>query len=271
MAAPGHMNNSILVIGSMPPPIHGQALATTHIVNLLIASGAEVSVLDTGSGRPGVFKDPRRMYRMLAAAWAIAALHPRHVYIGVNSGWNMALVILLCGVARAIGCAITLHHHSARYISARSTIMRTIVHAAGPEALHLTQSQAFADRFAAIYSAPNVLAYSNVGSVPPAGLRPADRPRLVLGHLGNLFAAKGVAILPDILREALANGRDAELLVAGPCLDPAARRMVETARQEFGDRFRYLACVKAARRRTSLARSMSSSSRATTRMRLRAS
>lgn len=230
----------LIFCGPLPPPVHGQSAATLHMLGQLEAQGLAVRVFDTGPGEPA---SRWRRVRAHAAAGAAVLLDPApQVYLSVNENRGLFATALLTLTARVRGKAITLHHHSARALLARSRLFALLAGLAGDGALHLTQGSSLACDLQRLYGVAHARSYSNIGLVPPpaAPRPPAADGRIRLGHLSNLTEAKGVGRAVDTLAAALAAGLDAELVLAGPCADAFARATVERAQREFPDRFAWL-------------------------------
>ncbi|RYY26484.1 MAG: glycosyltransferase [Sphingomonadales bacterium] len=225
----------VLAIGHLPPPTHGQAVATAHMIRLLRGSRLEVQVCDIA--RPAKFGACRKILRHIAAAWAIVKTDAPHVYLTVNDHRGMVLTVALALLATRVGKRLTLHHHSSRYIDKRYRIADWLACVSGHDTLHLSQSPSLCQRYQSMYPAVRrTLPFSNVGAVEAMPARSERTGPLCFGHLGNLSEAKGIADVIATLRRA----PGAHLLVAGPCVDSFAKHAVEAAVHEFGPRFRYI-------------------------------
>lgn len=233
-------------IGPFPPPIHGQAVATTTIAALMEQRGLPLQRLDTGeAGASGWGGQARRTGGMLRAAMACLRPGPRTAYLSVSANAGMVLTALLAGLARLGGKRPLLHHHTYAHVTARSAGMVLLARLAGPSAIHMTICPAMSRELAATYAEiGETTAFSNVDAVDRALLdipRPRALPR-TLGFLSNLTLEKGVERAIAAFRHAHAHGLADTLLLAGPC-DAGARTAIDAAVTEFGDRLRYLGPV----------------------------
>ncbi|MDX6767101.1 MAG: glycosyltransferase family 4 protein [Candidatus Methylacidiphilales bacterium] len=237
--------------GPFPPPVHGKALATVALRDALLAEGVELRTIDISEGaRRGVAKAVHKLASHLAAIIE-AARHAGPVYISVNSGGGMWLTTLLAGCARLLGRPLILHHHSYDYVGERRSRMVVLARAAGPQAVHLVLGQAMASDLAS--STPEVgrtAVLGNAGLIDPALMElPKSKSGLVLGHLSNLSAEKGIAEVVETAIALQSKGRPVRLVIAGPDGDDAARSAIDHGRQQLGDALDYRGPVSGAAKR----------------------
>ena len=130
----------VLVVGPVPPPIHGAARITQLMVTRLREAGTPVTVIDTsGDGVAGSKYHAYRLLRHIAAVFAMIKRRKSHgaLYIGGAGGgglWYQAAVLL---IARVLGYRLIFHHHSFAYITAPSFRMRAVTIAGGHKAIHV--------------------------------------------------------------------------------------------------------------------------------------
>ncbi|HEV2746391.1 MAG TPA: glycosyltransferase family 4 protein [Allosphingosinicella sp.] len=234
----------LILVGPLPPPVHGQSVATSGLRDLLVGRGVGVLPVDTGEGTAG--GGSARLLRQVAALWTVMRSRAPGLYLSVNAHRGMLATVMLALLGRLKRKALTLHHHSNRYLAKRDPIMELLGKAAGGEALHLVQCAAAGEGLRSMYkSVGRIQPYSNVGVVDPA-LRPgpvAPEGVIRLGHMSNLTEAKGMGRTIDAFRTARSEGFDARLTVAGPCSEPYSRDAVALAQREFGSAFAYVGPV----------------------------
>ncbi len=237
---------SLIVVGNLPPPIHGQSLATERMIALLRANGHHVDVHDIGPGERG--GGLTRLRRHLAAAKAILRSEASVLYLPVNNGGAMGLGILLGLCARLSGKAILLHHHSLRYVLKFSMIMRLLVAICGNSALHLVQSASIGANLERAYGALHYLGYSNIGIVDDdrktrGNVAPSPQPNqapLRFGYLANITREKGVLVALASFERLRCSFPNAQLIVAGPCTDSHIIQHIETTRLRYGSDFEWI-------------------------------
>lgn len=237
-------STELILVGPLPPPVHGQSVATVSLRDLLVDRGVGVLPVDTGEGTAG--GRAGRLRKQVAALWTVMRSRAPGLYLSVNAHRGMLVTVMLAFLGRLKRKALTLHHHSNRYLAKRDPIMELLGKAAGGEALHVVQCAAAGDGLRTLYtSVRRIQPYSNVGVVDPA-LRPgpvALEGVIRLGHMSNLTEAKGLGRTIDAFRTARSEGLDARLTVAGPCSEPYSRDAIALAQREFGTAFEYVGPV----------------------------
>lgn len=242
----------IIAIGNLPPPIHGQSLATERMIDMLRSCGFILTVRDIGPRNALLPRTLLRLVRHASAAWSILRSPAAILYLSVNNGLAMILGAILCLCGRLSGKAIALHHHSLSYVTTPSAAMRLLVRAAGSEALHIAQSETIGSMMIAAYRLRHCLGYSNIGIVEGAESRlPVDVPTvsvkdyITLGYLANVTAEKGIYVLLDTFYALKKMYINLRLIVAGPCRDPEIISAMEEARLHFGSDFIWIGAVYA--------------------------
>lgn len=121
--------------------------------------------------------------------------------------------------------------------------MAALVRAAGPRAHHIVLSRTMARDLVGVM--PEIGAPLIIGNASLVDRRLVELPlkkdsnEMVLGHLSNLSADKGIGEVVQLavaLHEARVRFR---LIVAGPALDEAAQRGLKIAARELGETFEY--------------------------------
>ncbi len=224
----------IVVAGNLPPPVHGQSLATERMIAMLRATGFAMEVHDIGPGDPRRSRLVRRLVRHAGAAVAVLRSRAPIFYLPVNNGAGMLLAVVLCLCARISAKTPILHHHSYAYVARYSAVMAALARVAGNGALHVVQSEAIGAAMRKAYRIRQVLAYSNIGIVEDAGGHAAPRAGLsgdavTLGYLANISVEKGIYVLLNAFAALRDSGVAARLVVAGPCNDPAIVAALRTS------------------------------------------
>ena len=230
----------IIVIGPLPPPMHGMAKNTALIAEELRAR-YDVTVADTSPGAltrslgyhlTKITKFARAIVLLILRALSKA---PR-LYLPADAGLGMYYTIILATLARLTGYRIFIHHRSFAYLDHRRWAMSLLTRCAGAKAIHLLLCPTMSRQFQDLYPhAVRKATVSNAWCIEPAARLP-DRPSgvLRLGHLSNLSREKGLSDVLATFRELLARGTAARLVLAGPEATPEAAAMLSSARSEFG-------------------------------------
>jgi glycosyltransferase involved in cell wall biosynthesis len=237
----------VLVVGPLPPPIHGAARVTDQVVGNLRAAGVTVRALDTSGRDSGVGLGHHwarlRVHLRAAGLALLGRRRPSALYVAGAGGlglWYQVLVVLAARLARI---PTMFHHHSYAYVARRTPSMRALVAAGGRRLDHVVLCDGMGAALRTTYPAiERVRICSNAGLFPPAG-PPAPREGsvgLVLGHLGNLVVEKGLPLVFDTLRQLRAGGADARLLLGGPVRTGEAAELLSQAQAEFGAALEHL-------------------------------
>lgn len=241
------MRRGVVVVGPVPPPIHGAARVTALVVAELRAAGAAPTVIDTSGTASGIGwrHHALRIGLHLRAAVTLLLRRPRAVYVTGAGGLGLWYSLAVIAAARLAGSRVVFHHHSYAYLNEPARVMRLITTVAGPQSLHVVLAERMERDLRARYPVVGeVLVCSNAGLLPPPESRDDDdRAGVVLGHLGNLHLDKGFAEIVDTLRAVRAAGTDARLVLGGPVRHDAAQRLLEAAQSEFGDAVEYVGPV----------------------------
>lgn len=244
----------IVVAGRLPPPIDGMARVTTLVLERLRRHGpVRVADLSPGHNGRGPLYHLAKASLVLWAAlllWAGAMREDKRLYMPADAGLGCWYTIFLLGVARLLGYAAFVHHHSFAYLTRRTARMALLTRIAGPECRHILLCPTMLSRFQALYPlARRGAVLSNAIFTPPAA-EPAPRHpgtgALRLGHLSNLCVDKGLDTLFSLLRALLDEGIPARLVLAGPGLGRLDEAMIAAGLYEFGDAVEYLGPIDGA-------------------------
>lgn len=244
MAVDARRPKRVLVVGHLPPPLHGMSLATSRFADVL-ARRTQVLRLATSADRHGrsLRHHVVRLSRTLAIATRIAgAGRGDRLYAGCDAGAGILYVSIVMAVARARRMPRFLHHHSYAYVTRRSGLMALLVRVAGSATVHVFSCDRQGDAFAGRYpgarhrrTVPVTFALDEPSGPSTLRCLTASKP-LVLGHFGNLSMAKGVGTAVATLDACLAEGIDAVLHLGGPLVDPDAVVAVAGAVERVGPR-----------------------------------
>lgn len=249
------MRPRVLVIGPLPPPIHGAARVTERVRAALDDAGASVLTIDTsGGGRVerGLRYHHSRVVAHVRAGWCVVRFRRdlRSAYLAGAGGaglWYQAFVLALI---RMVGLDVTFHHHSYACLNEPRPAMRAAIMLAGPKAIHVVLCPEMGRTLREAYpKVREVRVCSNAGlmEAPPIALQAAGRETatLTLGHLGNLFVEKGLPTVINTLRVLRGRGHDVRLLLGGVVPSQESHDLLTAAAHEFGEAIEYVGPVPA--------------------------
>lgn len=237
----------ILVIGPIPPPVHGYSVVTKFIAEKL-AAAAPVEVINVAPD--SLVRNRRyhaqRMLRAVRALWSVLAARQRSrsLYFAIAGGAGVVYDLPLALEARLLGYKIYIHHHSFSYINRRSPWTALLLAVAGRSATHICLSAGMARRLGMLYpQAQRTVVLSNAALIPARPPRAARNGPIRLGFLGNLISEKGADTAIAVARELHKKDRDIALAIAGPALDPDTEAMLAEAQRSLGAAFTYHGAV----------------------------
>ena len=232
----------LTMIGPMPPPIHGQSVVMSHMVSELAPHFPRMRVADTRRGDTAGLLGLLATARRTATSWW-SLRDTDAVYIAVKAGNGMWLTSAAAGLARWAGVRVFLHHHSYAYVRQRQRRMRALTRAAGPCAHHIVLSAAMAQDLRRVMpEIHRLLVVGNAGLIDRELLDlplKADSSDLVIGHLSNLSAQKGLGEVVDLAIALRKAGVRARLIIGGPAVDDEASDHLDRAANALGELFDY--------------------------------
>ena len=242
----------ILVIGSMPPPVHGASKNNVIMADAFRYRGCRVYIANTSSGEQRARSwaaKRRKAIRVLLAAWDIVALtirltgnrSARKLYITIDGGHGLAGSWLHIAVARLFRWKIFIQHRSFAYVDRPNRWVAGIVQCTGSSASHIFLCPRMREGFQRLYSrAQNFRILSNACHIKPLdGLEMRAPGRFRLGHLSNLCPEKGFLTVVTLLEQLLEKGQDVELHLAGQPFTEADQKLVDAACAKLGERLIY--------------------------------
>ena len=233
--------SQVTMVGTFPPPLHGMAAVNAAVRDRLMAADARVRVINTAPASldRGMLARLGRLPRVMLGLARLAGnrhLRGTALYIGASGGVGQAYDLAFLLLARARGMRVFVHHHSFAYLHARRRLAYGLVRAAGRHAIHITQSEAMAERLRALYGVADVSAVSNavflVGAAEAVRVQPRTALR-ALGFLGNIAVEKGIFEFLDLMAALRRSGLQSAGRIAGPFQDAATEVRVRQRLQDL--------------------------------------
>lgn len=236
----------IFVVSPLPPPLHGVSATTKNI--LASAPGLPFFVVNISPGDgSGLASKALKPWRVILACLALVQHRCENptLYMTADGGFGILYNILLGAVATAMRYRIFIHHHSFAYIDRKDRLMSAFVRLVGARATHVVLCPAMGEVLRTHYpSAARQIEVSNAALIDPVDLGVAPvRSRVVLGFMSNLIVEKGLDIVINLALRCKAEDLPVDLLIAGPETDQRSRDLLDLARAELGESFRYVGSV----------------------------
>ena len=245
----------VLVLGPLPPPVHGAAVVTAKMVDWMRLRGATVEVVDASADSHGIVSVTGRVQALrylLTRLWlhlvccARLLRRPDVLYVGGAGGRGLYFQLMPVLVARLLRVPVAFHHHSSAYLTSHSRPMAILCRLTRGRSVQIALSHRMAEQLTERYAGRRrlpVVPLSNAIFVP----EPADAGRsgrvgsrrltgapVRLGHVSNLSVEKGVPELMDTASALAEAGLDFELHVVGEARDDRTRALVEQLRARPG-------------------------------------
>jgi glycosyltransferase involved in cell wall biosynthesis len=185
----------VVVVGPVPPPVDGRAVATSWLVQALRGDGHAVTVLNTQAGRLA------KLQRCLQAALTLlVGARPDRVVVVASGGAGLAMEAIPLLAARIRRIPTTLTHHSSRYVRESSFTLRMALAAAGRRLRHAVLDDAMGKALASRYGidAARIAVVDNAGLMPLPPAPDPGAPRRAVLHLSNLSPEKGLAAVLEV-------------------------------------------------------------------------
>jgi glycosyltransferase involved in cell wall biosynthesis len=241
----------LCLIGTFPPPVHGQAAVNEAVRKRVVAAGSPHVVINLAG--PSLERGWRtRLKRVEAfgsglAAFLKAAMQRRQrrrltIYMSVSGGWGQVYEACFASVGRLLDARIFLHHHSFAYLDRRRGLTALLARVAGPEATHVVLCERMARLLQERYGAvQRVMEISNAGLVdePPAAATPRSTLKTI-AFLSNVSREKGVLRFLDVIEALRAEGSSVRARIAGPFQDPEIESTVRQRLAQLGESVEYL-------------------------------
>ncbi|HLJ20536.1 MAG TPA: glycosyltransferase family 4 protein [Stellaceae bacterium] len=238
-------DQSVLVIGPMPPPVTGYSVITEFMIARL-KEAAHVDTIDISADSlvRDVFYHLRRVARVSRALWALATrpvARGRILYLAVSGGAGVVYDLLLVSVARLRGYRMFIHHHAFAYLDRHSRLTAALMSLAGSATTHICLCPTMASRLRERYpGARRTTVLSNAAFIAPTEMeRPSHHGPTRVGFLSNLTPEKGLDTAIEIFRLLRAVGGDFVLTIGGPAPTPESRGLIDRAGIEFGPALDY--------------------------------
>ena len=240
----------VVVVGPLPPPVHGAARITAATVEALRRSGADLTVFDTAAGGGARTYHARRILCHVWAAARIATFRRvSAVYVGGAGGLGLWYQSLVVAASRLRRVPVVFHHHSSQYLDSPSAAMAALTMLGGRNVTHVTLSQGMSDTLRARYSRVGETMWLSNSAFLDVSPRPGGRSSgasIVLGHLSNLSHAKGLTAVLDTFEALLDKGLDVELRLAGPAHARRDQELIQASLARFPSRINYAGALAAA-------------------------
>lgn len=227
------IRSRVIMVGAVPPPVHGMAAVNSAVRAALQQAGVEPRVINMAS--PSLNRSPlvrlARLPRVLCGlVWLSYArgLRDQTLYMSVSGGLGQLYELAFVLLARLRGMRIFLHHHSFAYLDVRSRLPTWLTHCAGIGTVHVAQCPRMAELLKTLYGVQHVVPISNAVFLLRCDSSVANPQQdlLTLGFISNVSVEKGVFEFLDLLAAAQDAGLPLRGRLAGPFQDKVTEQLV---------------------------------------------
>ncbi|MCK1341631.1 glycosyltransferase family 4 protein [Bradyrhizobium sp. 38] len=234
---------TVVVVGALPPPIHGQAAVNAAVAERLKSLPVSLAVVNTspGSTEKSISYHLKRVSGVLRAVKELATrrvARTKTLYMPFQAGNGIVYNFFLALISHLTGFRIVLHHHSSAHTSHRQIFFALLARLCGRRTIHVALSAAMAHDLEEHYglSGQTVVGSNACHIKVPTTASTAKSPDvLTVGLLANLNAEKGLALAIDAVIIARSQGAAVKLVLAGPLQGPDAVRIAVHASGSLGE------------------------------------
>ena len=234
----------IIVVGPLPPPVHGASLVTQRVAERLAADNLSVVLCDTSPGNSagGLQHHLKRLVAYVRCSRVVMRRDRKTtgrtaVYISLSGGFGLLYDLVITAIARLKRHRIIFHHHSFSYLTKSSPIMRAIISVAATDQLHIALCPVMATRLHQLYNprlqTEVISNFAFLGAPEPQNAN-SDRRLGVIGYLSNISFEKGIDRFLDLMGELRTRGSRLTGRIAGPFADDSVKHYVERRIAEIG-------------------------------------
>ena len=225
----------IFIVGTLPPPVHGNALVTAAVMKRLTSLGAKVTMIDLSADsiNRSIFSRFARVRKIIFGLVKFIGKIIVHsdsvVYLAISGGLGQIYDFFFVCIARIFDLKIYLHHHNIGYINHHRTLTQYLFWMAGKTATHIVASEGICNALGKMYSvATKTLSMSAViVADPPRDFSQKDRMAVrTLGFIGNISKSKGIIDFLEMAEMLRLQGCDISCLIAGPFQEDEVKKEV---------------------------------------------
>ncbi|TWU28090.1 glycosyltransferase family 4 protein [Bythopirellula polymerisocia] len=230
--------HTITFVGPLPPPVTGMTAMSEVIVQALAEQGPlKCFNWSREKSLKGFRWKLARLWGAFCSFWGLLqrGRQPKQLlYYPVNSSWGMLYDFALLGLGKLLGYRIVLHHHVYSYLNEFDWRMGLINKLVGSNGAHVVHCQKMENDFRAHYETtarflfiPPTIVSPEITFIPRKLELTSDKKPFVLGFLSNLTLAKGLHLVIKTFEAAIAKGLDVRLILAGPCMQREAEKLIQ--------------------------------------------
>lgn len=240
----------MLMVCSLPPPVHGQSLVSDALVHYFEQSGRKFDIQDISPGNnTGVLYHVTRVGRVFAALAKVCISKHDIIYLSSEAKFGVFYLIGIVGIGRILRKKMFLHHHVYSYINENSILHNFLIWLTGRGCVHIMLSpkmgKDFKERFGKHHCCINLHNACFIDDVMQKKYERDENTgeKYTLGFIGRLESSKGFDSFIELVEKFQDNER-IHFMVGGEYRDTEYEARVRSLQAELGARFELCGFVK---------------------------
>lgn len=235
----------IIIIGSLPPPIHGAAKNLKLFFDN-VSSNHPTTIINISPGQltRGLFYHLRKLSRVIFGIVKLFFLAARKdvssIYMCPDGGFGSYYSLIFVIIANLFNLPLYLHHRSFLYLNKQTVGMRLIKKYEPRDTCHIFLCEKMKDLFNIYYdSTTDMMIVSNAQYVRPVEKVSLTNDVIVLGHLSNLGFEKGLRHIFNVCDSLQKLSIPFKLQLGGPTESKEVQMYLDEMLIKFGDCVNY--------------------------------
>ncbi|MFA3791371.1 glycosyltransferase family 4 protein [Aliiglaciecola sp. SL4] len=239
----------MIFLVDLPKPVHGMSNVNLAMLNYAKKQNLAPKVINTVPSYAAhifpsrgwkVVKSLHTIYCLIELFIILTFSKKRSIYRAINGGAGKYFDILYLKLGKLFNCKFYIHHHSFNYLNDFDESFEKLNKLIGKDARHFVLGQKMADLLSKLYNiSPNQISIvSNLTFFQKESIQNKQleaNKRLVIGHLANLCAEKGIKEFINICEELTHRNVDFIAKIAGPFADELSQVIVNSACEKYNN------------------------------------
>ena len=224
--------SKVLMVGALPPPVHGMAKINQYM-SLILNGKTKVYLVNISPKSQFTFIQfiLKGLNAINKSFWSLRSFKKWDVlYVGLSGGLGQIYETFFILIARIFKKRIFLHHHSFAYINQHKIHFRILCLISGRQSIHLTLSEGMSKKLMSKYSSIKCTrVVSNSAFIDSDKLSEnIFNDRLKIGFLSNISFEKGISLFFETVERLIEEGVSVDVKIAGPFEDKKVEKYVLT-------------------------------------------
>ena len=223
-------NAKILIVGALPPPVHGMAMINKKMSTILSKKTQiheiNISPMSKIESLQFIYKFINFIQKIL---WSLIYFRRWDVlYVGLSGGLGQVYESFFIFLARLLNKRIFIHHHSFAYINKSKIHFRILCMLGGKKCVHITLSEIMSKKLKSKYSKVKITRVISNSAFIKVGQFKKNiyENNLKIGFLSNISFDKGISLFFETIEKLTSEGFSVHAKIAGPFEDKKVEKYV---------------------------------------------